>query len=174
MKNLYLIGGAMGTGKTTVSQVLKKTLPNSVFLDGDWCWDADPFQVTEETKNMVLENITCLLNNFIHCTAYDNIIFCWVMHEQAIIDAILSALDYEGCQIRSVSLICSRKALTWRLQKDVAKGLRSASVISKSLSYLPLYQYLDTVKIDVSDISPQQAADLIAALQPISETTTDF
>ena len=40
----------MGVGKTTVSQQLKKELPNSVFLDGDWCWDADPFQVTEETK----------------------------------------------------------------------------------------------------------------------------
>ena len=50
MKTIYLIGGTMGVGKTTVSQQLKKKLPNSVFLDGDWCWDADPFQVTEETK----------------------------------------------------------------------------------------------------------------------------
>ena len=50
MKTIYLIGGTMGAGKTTVSQQLKKELPNSVFLDGDWCWDADPFQVTEETK----------------------------------------------------------------------------------------------------------------------------
>ena len=50
MKTIYIIGGTMGVGKTTVSQQLKKELPNSVFLDGDWCWDADPFQVTEETK----------------------------------------------------------------------------------------------------------------------------
>ena len=50
MKTIYIIGGTMGVGKTTVSQQLKKKLPNSVFLDGDWCWDADPFQVTEETK----------------------------------------------------------------------------------------------------------------------------
>lgn len=47
----------MGVGKTTVSQQLKQDLPNSVFLDGDWCWDADPFQVTEETKSMVIRNI---------------------------------------------------------------------------------------------------------------------
>lgn len=53
MKHLYIIGGTMGVGKTTVGQLLKKQLPNSVFLDGDWCWDADPFQVTEETKAMV-------------------------------------------------------------------------------------------------------------------------
>lgn len=71
MKRLYLIGGTMGVGKTTVCQQLKKELPNSVFLDGDWCWDADPFQVTEETKTMVLQNICYLLNSFIHCTVYD-------------------------------------------------------------------------------------------------------
>lgn len=49
MKNLYLIGGTMGIGKTSVCQRLKSKLNNSVFLDGDWCWDAHPFRVTEET-----------------------------------------------------------------------------------------------------------------------------
>lgn len=39
MKNIYLIGGTMGVGKTTTCQVLKSKLPGSVFLDGDWCWD---------------------------------------------------------------------------------------------------------------------------------------
>lgn len=37
MKTLYLIGGTMGVGKTTISRQLKKDLHNSVFLDGDWC-----------------------------------------------------------------------------------------------------------------------------------------
>lgn len=64
MKKLYLIGGTMGVGKTAVCQELKFKLNNSVFLDGDWCWDAHPFQVTEETKNMVMENICFLLNQF--------------------------------------------------------------------------------------------------------------
>lgn len=76
MKTLYLIGGTMGVGKTTVCQELKKELKNSVFLDGDWCWDADPFQVTVETKAMVIRNICYMLNSFIHCSAYDNVVFC--------------------------------------------------------------------------------------------------
>ena len=50
MKTLYMIGGTMGVGKTAVCQLLKQDLPNSVFLDGDWCWDASPFQVTDETN----------------------------------------------------------------------------------------------------------------------------
>ena len=96
MKKLYLIGGTMGVGKTTVCQQLKRLLPDSVFLDGDWCWDADPFQVTEETMAMVNDNICYLLNNFLRCSAYENVIFCWVMHQQAIIDGVLSRLDTAG------------------------------------------------------------------------------
>lgn len=65
MKTLYLIGGAMGVGKSTVCGELNKTLPKSVYLDGDWCWNMDPFVVTEETKAMVLSNAQYLLNSFI-------------------------------------------------------------------------------------------------------------
>ena len=105
MKTLYLIGGTMGVGKTTVSQQLKQDLPNSVFLDGDWCWDASPFQVTEETKAMVTDNICYLLNSFLHCSAYEYVIFCWVMHQQSIIDSILEKLDVKNYDVKCISLI---------------------------------------------------------------------
>ena len=159
MKTLYLIGGTMGVGKTTVSQLMKNLLPRSVFLDGDWCWDAHPFQVTEETKAMVMDNICHLLNNFLHCTAYEHVIFCWVMHEQAIVDDILARLDTQNCRVLSISLLATEKALAERLQKDVDAGLRAPDIISRSLQRLPLYEKLDTVKIDVSDLSPIQAAE---------------
>lgn len=38
-----------------------------------------------------MENICFLLNQFIRCSAYENIIFCWVMHEQGIIDEIIQS-----------------------------------------------------------------------------------
>lgn len=79
MVSLYMIGGTMGIGKTAVCQQLKKLFPDSVFLDGDWCWDADPFYVTEETKEMVMDNICHILNNFLHCSAYQNVIFGWLL-----------------------------------------------------------------------------------------------
>jgi len=75
MKTIYIIGGTMGVGKTTACQLLKKSLQNSVFLDGDWCWDMNPFQVTDETKRMVVDNICYLLNNYIGCSVYENVIF---------------------------------------------------------------------------------------------------
>lgn len=139
MKTLYLIGGTMGIGKITVCQQLKKDLPRSVFLDGDWCWDADPFFVTEETKAMVMDNICYLLNRFLHCTAYQNVIFGWVMHEQAIIDAILQNLDTENCIVHCISLVADEGSLRDRLHTDIKKGIRTEDIVHRSIARLPLY-----------------------------------
>ena len=147
MKTVYLIGGTMGVGKTTVCQCLKRKLENSVFLDGDWCWDSYPFQVT---KRMVIENICFLLNQFIHCSAYSDIIFGWVMHEQSIIDKILAGIDAEECNVKSISLMCSEQTLQERLKRDIAEGLREEDIIQRSLSYLPLFQNLNTIKIETT------------------------
>ncbi len=164
MKTLYLIGGTMGVGKTAVCQRLKRITPQSVFLDGDWCWDANPFQVTEETQAMVLDNICYLLNSFLRCSAYETIIFCWVMHKQAIIDSIIERLDRKDCRIRCISLIADESSLRSRLSGDVAKGIRTMDVIERSVARLPLYQRLSTIKIDTSGKSVSMLADEIKAL----------
>ena len=164
MKKLYLIGGTMGVGKTTVCRALQKKLPHCVFLDGDWCWDMSPFVVNEETKAMVMDNICHLLQNFLRCTAYENIIFCWVMHEQSIIDDILSRLDVGETEVKTISLIASEKAITARLEKDVANGIRTPDVIERSVARIPLYKKLDTVKIDTDEKTVDAVAEEIAAL----------
>lgn len=161
MKKLYLIGGTMGVGKTTVCQYLNKKLPYSVFLDGDWCWNADPFVVTEETKAMVSDNIVHLLNNFINCSAYENIIFCWVMHDQTIIDQLLNRINADGCKVIKISLTCSDSALKERLAQDVLNGQRSADIVERSVKRLPLYAKLDTFKIDTTGKSPEDVAEEI-------------
>ena len=164
MKRLYLIGGTMGVGKTTVCQLLKKKLDDAVFLDGDWCWDADPFVVNDETKRMVLDNICFLLNNFIHCSVYKNIIFCWVMHEQSIINSILSRIDLTDCEVKCVSLVVTPNALRERINRDVESGLRESDVLDRSINRLPLYDALDTIKLNTSHMTPNEVADAIAAL----------
>ena len=164
MKTLYLIGGTMGVGKTAVCRELKMALENSVFLDGDWCWDMHPFRVTSETKAMVMDNICALLGNFLKCPALENVIFCWVMHEQSIIDEILSRLDLTDCRVVSVSLICSEAELWARLQKDIDAGTRTADILDRSPARLPLYEKLDTVKLDTTAQTPRQTAEQIGRL----------
>ena len=164
MKTIYIIGGTMGVGKTATCKELKSHLNNAVFLDGDWCWDSDPFQVTEETKAMVLSNICFTLNNFIHCSAYENIVFCWVMHEQAIIDAILSKLDTAGCRVVNVSLTVDEENLRSRLSFDVENRIRSEDVIERSIERINMYQVLDTVKVDTNNRTISEIASEIMKL----------
>ncbi|BAE84578.1 AAA family ATPase [Desulfitobacterium hafniense] len=161
MKNIYLIGGTMGIGKTTVCHIMKDKLNNSVFLDGDWCWDMHPFRISDETKLMVMENIGFLLNNFIRCSVFENIVFCWVMHEQAILDDLLSRIETADCDIHLISLVCSEQALRARLRKDIDAGIRTEDVLRKSIDRISLYERLNTLKVDVSQKSPAQVADFI-------------
>lgn len=157
MKHVYLIGGPMGIGKSTICNQLNQDLDHSVFLDGDWCWNMDPFVVNQDTKNMVLDNITHCLNNFIHTPGIENIIFCWVMHKQDIIDQIIQKLDTEGVDIHLISLICEKEELIKRMLID----RRDNQTIRKSLQYLGLYKDLDTQKIDVTTLDVQKTIDKI-------------
>lgn len=164
MKRLIVVGGTMGVGKTTVCERLKKRLAPCVFLDGDWAWDMTPFVVTDETKKMVMDNIAHLLGNFLRCSAYENVLLCWVLHDKAILDDLLARLPLDGVQVRWFSLICSQPALTDRLMGDVARGVRAPDVIARSLGRLPLYNALPSEKLDVSLLSPDQAADALFKL----------
>ena len=127
----------MGVGKTVVCRELNRMLPASVMLDGDWCWCADPFQVTPETKCMVLDNICHLLGNFLRCSTYENVILCWVMHERAIIDEILGRLPIEECdaEVRAVSLVADEDELRRRVGETLARACATRG--DSALALLP-------------------------------------
>lgn len=161
MKKLYLIGGAMGAGKSAVGSALNRLADKSVRLDGDDLWRMNPFTASDSTKLMVMANIRAVINNFIACPDIDCVIFTWVMHEQEIIDDILSGLALNGVEVRTVSLILSEEALKRRLEKDINAGVRQPDIIERSLRYLKKYDLLDTEKLDVSGISPEEAAGRI-------------
>jgi len=161
VKNLIIIGGPAGVGKTTTCRELQKILPRNVFLDGDWCWDMRPFLVTDETKKVVESNIAHLLNNFLGCSEFENVIFCWVLHQQKILDDLIARLNHSDCTIHCFSLVSSKQALSERLSCDIAEGKREPGSIERSVPSIPLYDALDTVKIDVSTISPADAAKRI-------------
>lgn len=167
MKKLLLVGGPMGVGKTAACRLLKERVDRSVFLDGDWCWDMHPFTVTHETCAMVTENIRFLLKQFLNCSEIDTVIFCWVMHQQSIIDELTSALDCKAenqPQIIPVSLICTSEALTERLMNDIDHGIRQSDVIDRALERLTHYNELDTIKLDNTCMSVEETAAALRQL----------
>jgi adenylate kinase family enzyme len=164
MKKLILLNGTMGAGKTAISKELLKLLQQSVFLDGDWCWNMNPFLVNEETKQMVLKNICFLLNSFINCSAYKYIIFCWVMHQEEIINEILKHLNLENTKTYIFTLTLTEAALIQRLMNDINQNQRTPDVLERSIKRIGLYKKMNTSKIGVSSITPFQAAKQIAEL----------
>lgn len=157
MKKLIIINGTMGVGKSTICNMLLDRLVPSVYLDGDWCWNMNPFIVSEENKAMVESNITHLLKSYLNNSGYEYIIFCWVIHQENIFNQILIPLKDFDFELRKISLVCSQEALRRRLEMDVKNGKREADVIDRSIERLGLYNKMDTIKVDVSDITPEQA-----------------
>lgn len=98
-------------------------------------------------------------------TLFNNVVCCWVLHQQEIWDTILTRIDTRGWKVVCVSLTASPEVLTDRLKKDIAQGSRQPDVIQRSLDRLPLYQNLRTVRIDTTGLTPEETAAEIAALE---------
>ena len=162
MKTLYLVGGPMGVGKTSVCQLLKRRLDRCAFLDGDWCWDMDPFVVNDETKEMVLDNICFVLDRFLHCTEFENVVFCWVLHQQGIWDAILSRLDTRGWRVVRAALAASPAALVRRLQGDISRAPPPPAGVPRRPGRPPPHPKLGSPPIDTSERSAEETAGCLA------------
>ena len=142
---MYLIGGPMGIGKTTVARILADRLPRAVYFDGDWAWDLHPFTVNAETIKMAHENIAFLLKNFLMNRQIENVVFTWVLHEQTIIDRLLTDLSDCEFQLFNISLISDEATLTQHFLTDKR---RNPDDLARTLSYLPKYEKINTVKFD--------------------------
>jgi len=110
---------------------------------------------------MVIDNICYVLNNYLQCTEYENVIFSWVMHEQTIIDMIVSKINADNYQLISISLIADEQTIQKRLLNDINHGLRTMDVIERSIEKIPMYKNLSTIKIDTSNQSVDETAQAI-------------
>ena len=159
MKKLIFIGGAMGVGKTTVSQKLLGVLPNSVLLDGDWCWfQGNNWNFCEENRKMVLNNISHLLNNFLKNSNFENIIFCWVMHKQEIIDDIFKLIEEKNFKFYNFSLIANKDTIEKHLKNRMIENNNFSQeklneYVNNSMNRMTSYNEVNSEKIDVSNKS---------------------
>ena len=159
---LIFINGTMGAGKTAVCRLLQQKLPANVFLDGDDLWNMQPFLVNAATKNMVLNNIGAVLENFLSSGQFDNALFCWVMHEREIADGILSRL-HTPFDFRFFTLTCEKAALAARLERDIAAGKRTRGVIERSAERATHFQKMGSECVDTTERTAEQCAAFIAA-----------
>lgn len=81
------------------------------------------------------------------------------MHEQSIIDCILSRLNLDGVSVTCITLTCSEEQLVKRLEKDIAEGLRAPDVIDRAVERLKAAQLVSAIKMDTTDKTALQVAD---------------
>lgn len=163
MKTLVLVNGTMGVGKTATCRALLEQMAPAAFIDGDWGWAISPFEVTDENRAMVLDNIGHLIRNYARHSSIDTIILGWVMHTEEIIRAVLDPLEDLNLHIVTVTLTISAAKLRERLQGDIDAGIRQPDIVERSIARLALYDAMPTHKIDVGQCSASEAAAQIAA-----------
>ena len=134
--------------------------------DGREAMDAVAQVVARHARQLMpplpVDNICAMLGNFLRCGAWENVVFCWVMQDKAIAENILRRLDLTDVNARLFTLMVSEKALRARLEADVQSGKRERDVIERSVARLPLYERMDTEKIDTDALTPDQIAEIIA------------
>ena len=57
---------------------------------------------------------------------------------------------FRSCTVNCISLVANEKSLRDRLSNDVERGIRTADIIERSVARIPLYQVLNTIKIDIN------------------------
>ena len=83
------------------------------------------------------------------------------MHQQEILDTLLSKLDLESVEVYPVTLMAKPETIQARIGKDVERGVRSWDVWERSQQRLPLYSALKTEKVWTDGLSPEEAAEAI-------------
>lgn len=158
MKKLIIINGPMGIGKTTVCQELKHLIAPCFYLDGDWAWMMEPFTVTEENKEMVIQNIRFLLQNYLENDFAQNVLFSWVIPEEEIFNLITDDLIDDDFDVIKITLMASENSLVSRFETDILLGRRQQEHLQKSLSYLDNFKSMKTHKIMTDNKTPIQIA----------------
>lgn len=71
---------------------------------------------------------------------------------------ILNELKEFDFELHKISLICSEESLKSRLNIDIKNGIRNDDIVNRSIKRILLYDKMDTIKIYVSNITPNDTA----------------
>jgi len=164
-KNLIIINGAPGMGKTTVCEELAKAIPRNIYLDCDCFMWATPYIVTEETERIRYENITFTINNYLSCSEYDNVIMSWVFVNQNAIDKILNELNLSNVNIHTYSLVCDFDIWKTRMENDKINLKRKIETTYENWTKRikdGYYESIEAKSIETSGITAEDVAEVIA------------
>ncbi len=155
-KKLVIVNGPPGVGKTTTCRELQQLLQRSAWLDGDWCWMSNPWNVTEETKRMAENNMAFLLNSFLNCSEYEFILYSWIFRNDDVISLILEKLIPSDFKLYKFTLTCDPDVFLKRLE-----GERETDKIPMCIESLYQCEQTETEKVDTTNRSVEEVARIL-------------
>ena len=165
MKRLIVIIGPNAVGKTTTARCLVEKLPQTAYVDSDWCRFMNPFQFTEITKQTVTKNMYDMLHNYLVCEEIENVIFTYSWHgdRKEIYDNLITRLKSDGIEFEEkiVVLKCSKEENISRAEKDGRDRIRIERGMENTFSFYDMYDY---PRIDSTDMSVNEVAERIIEL----------
>lgn len=167
MKKAIFLNGPMGVGKTTVGRLLQGSLPQTAFIDGDWCLDIEPFVGDCGTRAMAVDNILHLLGNYEKCPCCQNIVVAWLMDRPEVREALDSGARGKGLEPWWFTLGCSAQALRLRWEADGTCPWRTGEWLDISLRSLGGFAGLPG-QVDTTGKTAQQVRnEIIGTIQKL-------
>jgi cytidylate kinase len=90
MKKVFVIFGAPGIGKTTISKLLYKKIDDTQYIDVDELWRIQPFIVNDINKAYVETNIKYMYRSFLEHPSLKHLVLTWVIPTQGLKDMMKS------------------------------------------------------------------------------------
>ncbi len=173
MKNIILITGPNGVGKSTTAKSLLSKLNKSAYIDADWCRAINPFHFTKETKIAVTQNIYSMLRNYLMCKDIEWIIFPYSLHgeRQSIWENVLEELKRDNLEFNlyPVILKCSKEENVRRAKQDNRDKERIERGMKNTFS---CYDTYTCPFIDTTNLTPDEVADGI--INMVSKIEVEF
>lgn len=160
MKNIIILNGPMGCGKTTVGKKICERLHKTAFIDGDWCFDLHPFVGNNETKNMAVDNIVFMIQNYSLCSECENIVLVWLMDDKKYHDRIINEILNLKLNIIDLTLWCDEPNLVQRWTNDKICEWRNSQWLEVSKKSLNYFKSLNNV-LNTSELSIDEVVDSI-------------
>lgn len=163
LKKLIVIIGPNAVGKTTAASEFRNRCSNSAYIDAEWCRCINPFSpLTVATRELVINNMYCLLKNHLLCPDIKVIVFPYSFHggRKENFELVIQRLKDEGIgfELKYVILKCSFEENVRRARKDKRDEERVQRGMQNTFDF---YDHYDYPVIDTTELEPGQVVEKI-------------
>lgn len=140
--------------------VSEGNLPNSAYVDSDFCRLMNPFVLDDNTIPTISKNISDMILNFFHCPVIETVVFTYGFHGRRteIFENVIRQISDFPHRFIPYLLWCDEDENIRRMKSDGRDVRRIERAIEQSRK---AYDNISYKRIDITKLSIHQAATTI-------------